>query len=224
MARRIVLLGAPGAGKGTQAKRLAETYGLPHISTGDIFRFHVEHGTELGRKIEEFMKNGKLVPDELACEIVAHRLGEADCRPGYILDGFPRSVPQARELDRLLELRNEQLNVAVEIDVDDEELVERLTARRTCPRCGAIYNLRFAPPARDELCDKPGCGGVRLVQRDDDQEQTIRERLKVYHETTEPIIAFYKQKGLLRSVGGRRLHPDDINAKIEDILRAMAED
>jgi adenylate kinase len=164
------------------------------------------------------MSTGRLVPDSLACEIVAQRLAEDDCNDGYILDGFPRSVPQAEELERVLADRNELLDVALVLEVGDEELVERLSSRRTCPVCGTIYNLKFQPPKHDEQCDDPKCDGAKLVQRDDDQEATIRKRLNIYHETTEPLIDFYTRKGLRKSVGGDNMTPDEIATKIEDIL------
>ncbi len=215
---RIVLLGAPGAGKGTQAQRIAEAKGLPHISTGDIFRAHLRDGTDLGKQVQAFMAEGKLVPDELTCDIVAQRLGETDCSHGYILDGFPRSVPQAENLERLLTAQGDRIDIAVSIDVDDDAIVERLSARRSCPKCGAIYNLRFSPPKQDNVCDRPECGGAELVQREDDQEDTIRERLRVYHETTEPIVAFYDERGLLSTVAATPLSPEEVFKEIESIL------
>lgn len=220
MPGRILILGAPGSGKGTQARRIAKKHGLPHISTGDIFRGHIEQHTDFGKRIEKYMTSGSLVPDSLACEIVVQRLLDEDCNNGYILDGFPRSVPQAEELERVLIDRNELLDVALVLEVDAEELVERLSARRTCPECGTIYNLKFYPPKEDEQCDNQECNGAKLVQRDDDQETTIRKRLHVYHETTEPMIEYYSRKGLRKSVGGSNMTPDEVAAKIEDILMA----
>ncbi len=224
MVRRIVILGAPGAGKGTQARKLAKRYSLPHISTGDIFRAHVEEGTDLGKQIESYMESGKLLPDQLACQVVAQRVAEPDCKDGYILDGFPRSMPQAVQLDTLLAARGQFLTVAINLTVDDDEIVERLSARRTCPQCGKIYNLKFGPePSPSGECVKAECDGVKVVQRSDDQEETVRQRLRVYHETTEPIIAFYREKGLLRSVGGPRMSPDEVAEKIEEYMRSMAQ-
>lgn len=217
MACRIVLLGGPGAGKGTQARRLARSQGWPHVSTGDIFRAHVENGTELGTRIAPYMNSGQLLPDELACEIVAGRLSEPDCADGYILDGFPRSLPQAMGLDALLEARGERLDIAVNIIVPDDEIVQRLTERRTCPECGKIYNLRLRPPVEAGTCDDDG---VALVQREDDNEETARDRLRVYHVTTEPVVKFFEIRGLLRSVDGSETPPDDVTIKIEDIIRA----
>ncbi len=215
---RIVTLGAPGAGKGTQAKRIAEVYGIPQISTGDIFRAHLKQGTELGRQVKRYLDAGELAPDALTCEIVADRLGEADCVKGYVLDGFPRSLPQAQALDHLLESRSESLDVALDIQVADEEIVERLSARRFCPVCGAVFNLKFSPPPPDGH----RCGGegpvVQLEQRSDDNEETIRNRLRVYHEITEPIAAYYGEKGILREISAEGLDPDAVFAKIEEVL------
>jgi len=221
MGLRIVMLGAPGAGKGTQAKRIAKARALPHISTGDIFRAHLRDGTDLGRQVQEYLDTGQLVPDELTCAIVAERLGEADCREGYILDGFPRSVPQADTIGAVLTARGETLDVAVNITVDDDDIVERLTARRCCAKCGAIYNLKFDPPQRDGVCDEAACAEAELVHRKDDQEGTIRERLRVYHETTEPIIAYYAERGILKTVSGAGATPADVFAAVEEMLAAI---
>jgi len=215
---RIVMLGAPGAGKGTQAKRIAEIYGIPQISTGDIFRAHLKQGTELGRQVKRYLDSGELAPDALTCEIVADRLGENDCANGYILDGFPRSLPQAQALDRLLEGRGESLDVALDIQVADEQIVERLSARRFCPVCGAVFNLKFSPPPPDGH----RCGGVgpvvQLEQRSDDNEETVRNRLRVYHEITEPIVTYYREKGILREVPAAGLDPNEVFERIEEVL------
>ncbi len=224
MGLRIVMLGAPGAGKGTQAKRIASGHALPHISTGDIFRAHLRNGTDLGKQVQEYLDAGTLVPDELTCRIIAERLAEPDCANGYILDGFPRSVPQAQTLGEVLSERGEKLDVAVNIDIEDAETIERLTARRSCPKCGRIYNLKFDPPKRAGICDNDACEGAQLIQRKDDQEETIRERLKVYHETTEPIIAYYDQQGILTSVRGTGATPADVFARIEETLAAAKSD
>jgi len=216
MGLRIVILGAPGAGKGTQAKRIAEAHGLPHVSTGDIFRANLKEGTPLGLKAKGYMDAGKLVPDDLTCEIVADRIAQPDCAAGYILDGFPRSLPQAETFQRLLDGRGDTVDVAVDIEVTDNEIVDRLTARRSCPNCGAIYNLKFGPPKRDGYCDT--CEDTALVQRGDDREETVRQRLEVYHETTEPIVAYYERQGILKRVSGSGATPDTVFAKIEDIL------
>ena len=218
MAGRVVILGAPGAGKGTQARRIAKKHGWPHISTGDIFRSHLEERTPIGQKIESYMRNGKLVPDELACQIVVERLAKPDCADGYILDGFPRSLPQAQELDKVLADRNDELDVVILLEVADEEIVARLSGRRTCPNCGKIYNLKFNPPKVDMQCDKPGCDGVKLVHREDDQEATVRNRIDVYHETTEPLIDYYEGEGVLRRIDGAGHTLDKIAERIEAVL------
>lgn len=217
MGLRIVMLGAPGAGKGTQAKRMAEAYGLPHISTGDIFRENLRRGTPLGKQVKGYLDSGKLVPDELTCAIVADRTAQDDAKDGYILDGFPRSLPQVEEFQRLLDERGEKIDLAIDIDVTDDEIVERLTARRSCPKCGAIYNLKFKPPKNDNVCDNDG---EQLIQRDDDKEETVQERLKVYHQTTEPIIDYYDRQGVLKTVPGTGSTPDDVFKKIEEIVSA----
>lgn len=213
MGRRIVMLGAPGAGKGTQAVRIAVEYHLPHISTGDIFRMHLKEGTDLGRQVKSYLDSGKLVPDALTCAIVAERLAEEDCANGFILDGFPRSQPQAEALQKLLEERGEKIDVAIDVDVPDEEIVERLSARRSDPETGKIYNLKFDPP--------PSEVAERVIQRADDTPETIQHRLEVYHETTEPIIRYYGAQGVLESVPSAQTPPDDVYAKIRAILEAL---
>ncbi len=195
----IVFLGPPGAGKGTQAKMIAEKYGIPQISTGDMFREHLSKGTELGKKAKEYMDKGQLVPDEIVLGMVEERLKQPDCEKGFILDGFPRTVPQAEALDKLLEKMGKKIDYAILIDVPDEELVKRLTGRRTCKKCGMMYHIVFKPPKEDNKCDV--CGG-ELYQRADDNEETVRNRLKVYHEQTEPIIQYYEQKGVLHRIDG----------------------
>ena len=222
MVRRVVILGAPGAGKGTQARRLVESNGWAHISTGDIFRAHVEAGTPIGRKFEEYMKNGQLLPDDLVCTTIAARLFEEDCSTGYLLDGFPRTIGQAEAFDDLLAGRNESLDLVLNLEVSDEDLVDRLTNRRTCPVCGRIYNLKFKPPKVDEQCDNAACEGAKLVQRDDDQEQTIRNRLAVYHENTEPLISYYGKKGILRNIDGASGSPKDVGKRVEAVLSDLA--
>ncbi len=195
----IVFLGPPGAGKGTQAKRIAEKYGIPQISTGDMFREHLSKGTELGKKAKEYMDKGALVPDEIVLGMVEERLKQPDCEKGFILDGFPRTVPQAEALDKLLEKLGKKIDYAILIDVPDEELVKRLTGRRTCKKCGMMYHVMFKPPKEEGKCDV--CGG-ELYQRADDNEETVRNRLKVYHEQTEPIISYYEKKGVLHRIDG----------------------
>lgn len=221
MAGHILILGAPGAGKGTQALRLAEKHGWAHVSTGDIFRAHQEKGTEFGKSIQSYLTAGELVPDTLTCDMVGDRLSQDDCEAGYILDGFPRSVPQAEALDTMLESRSEAMDAVILLQLGDEEIVERLTARRSCPNCGKIYNLKFSPPARDGVCDDEACGGASLIQRDDDQEDTIRQRLRVYHESTEPLIGYYTVRGLIQETDAAGKSPDEIAQNIEDILSAQ---
>lgn len=210
MGLRIVMLGAPGAGKGTQAVRMAQEMAIPHISTGDIFRKNLREGTPLGKQVQEYLNSGGLVPDQLTCDIVADRLQQADCANGYILDGFPRSLPQAEMLTAFLAGRGEKIDVAVNIDVPDSEIVERLSARRSDPDTGAVYNLKFNPPPA-EIADK-------LIQRDDDKPETVQARLQTYHETTEPIIAYYEKQGALVDVPGSNAGPDEIYKRILDVL------
>ncbi|GAB6064402.1 adenylate kinase [Deferrisoma palaeochoriense] len=211
---RLILLGPPGAGKGTQAKRLIERYGIPQISTGDILRAAVRDGTELGRKAKEYMDAGKLVPDEVVIGIIEERLQEPDCAKGFILDGFPRTVPQADALKGVLGKLGQAIDHVVSIEVPDEDLVERLTGRRTCRKCGAMYHVKFSPPAKEGVCDK--CGG-ELYQRDDDREETIRSRLKVYHEQTAPLVEYYEKAGLLRRIPGQG-SVDEIYQRILEVL------
>ncbi len=218
MGLRVVILGAPGAGKGTQAARMAQAYDLPHVSTGDIFRAHLKEGTDLGGQVRQYLDAGRLVPDELTCDIVAERLGENDCAQGYILDGFPRTLAQAKMLDQLLAEWEKGLDLALSIDVADSEIVERLTARRLCPRCGAIYNLKFGPSKKGAYCERESCEGVELVQRGDDKEETIRERLNVYHDVTEPIVAYYEKQALLKTIVATGQSPDNVFARIEEIV------
>ena len=216
----IILLGGPGAGKGTQAKKLIDKYQIPQISTGDILRAAVKEGTEMGKKAKEFMDAGQLVPDEVVIGIIQDRLKEPDCQKGFILDGFPRTVPQAEALEKVLSDMSKKIDHVVSIDVDEEELVTRLTGRRTCKDevCGQMYHVKFTPPKKEGVCDK--CGG-ELYQRDDDNETTVRSRLATYNQATKPLIDHYKAKGLIRpipGVGGI----DDIFTKICGILGQAA--
>ena len=210
MGLKIVMLGAPGAGKGTQAVRMAQEMGVPHISTGDIFRKNLREGTDLGKQVQEYLNSGGLVPDSLTCDIVADRLQESDCANGYILDGFPRSVPQAEMLTEFLAKHGGKIDVAVNVDVPDEVIVDRLSARRSNPETGEVYNLKFNPPP-PEIADK-------LIQRDDDKPETVQERLRTYHETTEPIIDYYRTLGVLVDVPGADAGPDEIYRRIMDVL------
>jgi len=219
MALRIVLLGAPGVGKGTQARELAIQFQVPHVSTGEIFRSHVEQASPLGEQVRQYMTNGTLVPDDLTCQVVVERLERADCSEGFILDGFPRSMPQARYLTEYLAKHGDALNVAISIDVPDEELVERLIARRFCPACGTIYNMKFDPPAQDERCDREDCGAP-LAQRNDDTEETVRERLRIYHETTEPILEYYRRDTKLQVIPGSGLMPAEMQERIGEAIAA----
>ncbi|MBA3233624.1 MAG: adenylate kinase [Propionibacteriales bacterium] len=194
---RVVLVGAPGAGKGTQAKFIAEHYGIPPISTGDIFRANIAAKTELGREAKRYMDAGDLVPDKVTIGIVRDRLAQDDTEPGFLLDGFPRTVGQARALTAIVDDLGTPLDVVLELQVDDDEVVRRLSGRRTCRSCGHVWHLEFDPPSTDGICDE--CGG-ELFQRDDDRPETIRRRLEVYADQTEPLVGFYTDAGLLRAI------------------------
>lgn len=196
---KIIMLGAPGAGKGTQAKMLADKYGIPHISTGDIFRANIKNETELGKKAKEYMDQGLLVPDELTVNLVVDRIKQDDCTKGYILDGFPRTIPQAESLDAALTELNDSLDYAVNVEVPDENIVNRMSGRRACVGCGATYHIVHIPTKVEGICDR--CG-KELILRDDDKPETVQKRLKVYHEQTQPLIDYYKDKGILREVDG----------------------
>jgi adenylate kinase len=209
---RIVLLGAPGAGKGTQAKILIEKYGMPQISTGDLLRAAVGAGTPLGKEAKSYMDKGDLVPDSVVLGMVAERLKQDDCKKGYILDGFPRNTAQAEALDKMLASLNMQLTAALSVDVPFEDLMKRLTGRRTCKACGQMYNIYFKPPAKEGVCDK--CSG-ELFQRDDDKEATIKKRLEVYNAQTAPLIDYYGKKGIVKSVSG--------TGSIDDIFKKVCE-
>lgn len=219
MSTQVLILGAPGSGKGTQAHRLVENHGWAHVSTGDIFRAHLDKGTEFGKKIEGYINSGQLVPDAVVCEIVVDRLAQSDCAAGYILDGFPRSVPQAEELERVQQETGDALDAIIVLDADDETLVDRLGARRSCPVCGRIYNLKFDPPAEDSKCDGPACDAAALEQREDDREETVRQRIGIYHETTEPLIAYYDGRALVKRISAEQ-SPDAISDEIEAVLMA----
>jgi adenylate kinase len=197
----LILLGGPGAGKGTQAKKLIDKYQIPQISTGDILRAAVKEGTPMGKKAKEYMDAGKLVPDEVVIGIVEDRLKQADCKKGFILDGFPRTVPQAEALDKALTNMGSKIDHVVSLDVDEEGLVTRLTGRRTCKNaaCGQMFHVKFTPPKKEGVCDK--CGG-ELYQRDDDNETTVRSRLATYNQATKPLIEYYSAKGLVRPIKG----------------------
>lgn len=196
---RLVLLGAPGAGKGTQAKMLVEKYGIPQISTGDILRKAVADGTPLGKAAKSVMDRGELVPDKVVLDLVEERLKQDDCKKGYILDGFPRNTAQAETLDKMLQGLGMPLDSALSVDVPKDDLLKRLTGRRTCKNCQQMYNIYFSPPKKDNVCDK--CGG-ELFQRDDDKEETIKKRLDVYEAQTAPLMDYYGKKGILKSIQG----------------------
>ena len=196
---KIIMLGAPGAGKGTQAKQIDAKYSIPHISTGDIFRANIKNGTELGKKAKEYMDQGLLVPDELTCDLVMDRIAQDDAKNGFVLDGFPRTIPQAEALDAALTKIGEAMDYAIDVDVPDENIINRMSGRRACLNCGATYHIVSIPPKKEGVCDS--CGN-ELVLRDDDKPETVKKRLDVYHEQTQPLIDFYKGKGILKSVDG----------------------
>ena len=213
---KIIMLCAPGAGKGTQAKKIAEKYQIPHISTGDIFRANIKNGTELGKKAKTYMDQGLLVPDELVCDLVVDRVKQEDCKNGYILDGFPRTIPQAESLDEALGQMGESLDYAINVDVPDEHIVNRMSGRRACVGCGATYHIVYAPTKKEGVCDV--CG-AELILRDDDKPETVQKRLSVYHEQTQPLINYYKGKGILKDVDGTK-DMDVVFQAITDILGA----
>lgn len=196
---KIIMLGAPGAGKGTQAHMIAEKYHLPHVSTGDIFRANIKNGTELGMEAKSYMDRGELVPDELTVRILLDRVAQDDCRNGYILDGFPRNIPQAEVLEKELEKLGDKIDVAIDMEVPDESIIKRMSGRRACSSCGATYHIVNIPPKKEGVCDV--CGEA-LILRDDDREETVQKRLDVYHEQTQPLIDFYTKKGILKTVDG----------------------
>lgn len=211
---KIIMLGAPGAGKGTQAKKIAEKYQIPHISTGDIFRANIKNGTELGKKAKTYMDQGLLVPDELVVDLVVDRVGQDDCKNGYVLDGFPRTIPQAEALDAALEKLGEKMDYAINVDVPDENIISRMGGRRACVGCGATYHVAYNPPKTENICDS--CG-EKLILRDDDKPETVKKRLDVYHEQTQPLIDYYKQEGILAEVDGTQ----DMEKVFQDIVKIL---
>lgn len=213
---RIIMLGAPGAGKGTQASRVAEKYGVPHISTGDIFRKNIKEQTELGLKAKSYMDQGMLVPDELVVEIVADRLTWDDCSKGYVLDGFPRTIPQAESLDEILEKLGQKIDYAINVEVADEVIVQRMSGRRACLTCGATYHTEYLRPKVEDVCDHDGAA---LVLRDDDKPETVKKRLQVYHEQTQPLMDYYQAQKKLREVDGTKA----VEAVFDDIIAILGE-
>lgn len=211
---KIIMLGAPGAGKGTQAKKIAAKYAIPHISTGDIFRANIKNNTELGQKAKTYMDKGELVPDELVVDLIMDRFKEADCANGYVLDGFPRTIPQAEALDKALSANGESVDYAVNVKVPDENIINRMSGRRACVGCGATYHIVYNPTKVEGKCD--ACG-ADLILRDDDKPETVEKRLNVYHEQTQPLIDYYKAKGILKEVDGT-VDMKDVFAAITDIL------
>lgn len=213
---KIIMLGAPGAGKGTQAKKIAAKYGIPHISTGDIFRANIKNGTELGKKAKTYMDQGLLVPDDLVVDLVVDRVNQDDCAKGYVLDGFPRTIPQAEALDKALAAMDQKMDYAIDVEVPDENIVRRMGGRRACVGCGATYHLEYAPTKSEGICD--ACG-KELILRDDDKPETVQKRLDVYHEQTQPLIDYYANAGILKTVDGTV----DINDVFQAIVSILGE-
>ena len=211
---KIIMLGAPGAGKGTQAKMLSERYGIPHISTGDIFRMNIKNNTELGQKAQGYMDAGQLVPDELVVDLVVDRIKAKDCMKGFILDGFPRTIPQAEALDYALNNQNEKIDYAINVDVPDENIIKRMSGRRACVGCGATYHLVYNPTKTEGVCDV--CG-EKLILRDDDKPETVQKRLDVYHEQTQPLIDYYNKKEVILTVDGTQ----DIDVVYDEITKVL---
>ena len=209
---KIIMLGAPGAGKGTQAKKIAETYNIPHVSTGDIFRMNIKNGTELGMEAKKYMDQGLLVPDELTVRILLDRVAQDDCKNGYVLDGFPRNIPQAEVLEDALSKLGDQIDYAIDVEVPDENIIRRMGGRRACLSCGATFHIEHVPPKKEGVCDQ--CG-QELVLRDDDKPETVKNRLQVYHEQTQPLIDFYSGKGVLKTVDGTQDMQDVFDAIVE---------
>lgn len=211
---KIIMLGAPGAGKGTQAKQIAAKYEIPHISTGDIFRANIKEGTALGMEAKSYMDKGQLVPDELTVKILLDRVSKDDCKNGYVLDGFPRTIPQADVLDKAVSEINDKIDYAINVDVKDDNIIRRMSGRRACLNCGATYHIVNVPPKKEGICDT--CGS-ELVIRDDDKEETVKARLLAYHEQTQPLIDYYNNKGILKEVDGTK----DMNDVFADIVNIL---
>lgn len=211
---KIIMLGAPGAGKGTQAKMIADKYSIPHVSTGDIFRANIKNGTELGMEAKKYMDQGQLVPDELTVKILLDRVAQDDCKNGYVLDGFPRTIPQAEVLDKALTELGDSIDYAINVDVPDENIIRRMSGRRACVACGATYHIVHIPTKVEGICDR--CG-AELILRDDDKPETVKKRLDVYHTQTQPLIDYYTAKGVLKEVDGTR----DMKDVFEDIVKLL---
>lgn len=211
---KIIMLGAPGAGKGTQAKKIAAQYSIPHISTGDIFRANIKNNTELGQKAKTYMDKGELVPDSLVVDLIMDRFKEADCADGYVLDGFPRTIPQAEALDNALKANGEKVDYAINVEVPDENIINRMSGRRACVGCGATYHIKYNPTKVEGICD--ACG-EKLILRDDDKPETVKNRLSVYHEQTQPLIDYYKKAGVLAEVDGTK----DMEEVFKDIVNIL---
>ena len=209
---KIFMLGAPGAGKGTHAKKISEKYGIPHISSGDIFRAIIKEGTELGKKAKVYMDQGLLVPDELTCDLVMDRIQQDDCKNGFVLDGITRTIPQAEALDNALYAIGDKVDFAIDVEVPDENIVRRMGGRRACVGCGATYHVVYNPTKEEGTCDT--CGG-ELIVRDDDKPETVLSRLEVYHNQTQPLIDYYKEQGILKSVDG--------TVDMKDVFKAIVE-
>lgn len=211
---KIIMLGAPGAGKGTQAKMIADKYSIPHVSTGDIFRANIKNGTALGMEAKKYMDQGQLVPDELTVKILLDRVAQDDCKNGYVLDGFPRTIPQAEVLDKALTELGDSIDYAINVDVPDENIINRMSGRRACVACGATYHIVHIPTKVEGICDR--CG-AELILRDDDKPETVKKRLDVYHTQTQPLIDYYTAKGVLKEVDGTR----DMQDVFADIVRLL---
>ena len=209
---KIIMLGAPGAGKGTQAQMIADQYKIPHISTGDIFRENVKNGTELGMEAKKYMDKGELVPDELTVRILLDRVAKDDCRNGYVLDGFPRTIPQAEVLDKEITEIGDKIDYAIDVDVPDENIIRRMSGRRACLSCGSTFHIEHVPPKKEGICDR--CG-KELILRDDDKEETVKNRLDVYHKQTQPLIDYYTGQNILKTVDG--------TADMMDVFTAITE-
>ena len=211
---KIVMLGAPGAGKGTQAKMISEKYNVPHISTGDIFRANIKENTPLGQKAKEYMDKGLLVPDELVVDLVVDRLAQKKKKNGYVLDGFPRTIPQAEALTEALDKIGEKLDYAIDVEVPDDNIINRMSGRRACVACGGTYHIKFNPTKKEGICD--ACGG-ELILRDDDKPETVKQRLTVYHDQTQPLIDYYTKEGILKEVDGTL----DLQAVFAEIVKIL---